>query len=66
MEYEKLLNAVIGDLDEEKERVSKGYSTLDRGCKEYGETCKQYLIDYAENEKNVRISVSIAKNLNGQ
>lgn len=51
MEYEKLLNAVIGDLDEEKERVSKGYSTLDRGCKEYGETCKQYLIDYAENGK---------------
>lgn len=51
MEYEKLLNAVIKDLEKEKEAVSKGHSTFGRGCKEYNDNCKQCLIDYAENGK---------------
>ena len=49
MEYERLLNAVIKDLEKEKDDISKGRSTFGRGCKEYNENCKQSLIDYAEN-----------------
>lgn len=49
MEYERLLNAVIKDLEKEKEDISKGCSTFGRGCEEYNEKCKQNLIDYAEN-----------------
>jgi len=51
MEYEKLLNAVVRDLKEDKERVSQGRTSLGRGCAEYTDDCKQRLIEYAENGK---------------
>ena len=48
MEYEKLINAVIKNLEEEKEQIAKGKSTFGRGCKQYDEKCRNCLIDYAE------------------
>lgn len=49
MEYEKLLDSVIHDLADEKARHDEGKHTFNRGCSMYNESCRQALINYAEN-----------------